>query len=70
MKYFIIRSKNKLKIGLVIIFTIIINYFSLTAYQIVNNFDKELLQSPWTENILLNTGSASYLYASYVFIIA
>lgn len=70
MKYFIIRSKNKLKIGLVIIFTIIMNYFSLTAYQIVNNFDKELLQSPWTENILLNTGSASYLYASYVFIIA
>lgn len=70
MKFFKIRSNDKLKIGLVILFTIIINYFSISTYPIVDNFDKELLQSPWTDNILLNTGSASYLYAGYVFIIS
>lgn len=69
MKYYKIRSENKLKITLVIIFTILINYLSLSAYAVVNHYDKELLLSPWTENILVNTGTASYLYAVYVFII-
>ncbi len=70
MKYFKIRSNNLLKMALVVIFTILINYISISAYPIVNNYDKALLQSPWTENILLNTGTASFIYATYVFIIS
>ena len=70
MNFYKIRSIEKSKILIVIIFTIIINYMSLNAYPIVNHFDKNLLQSPWTENIIVNTTSASYIYGVYVFIIS
>lgn len=69
MKYFNLRTIRKEKIGLVIIFTLIINYLSLTSCDIVDNFDKALAQSPWTENILLGGNAGSMIFVLYVFII-
>lgn len=70
MRYFNLRTLKKEKLSLVLIFTLIINYLSLTAYKIVDNFDKDLLQSAWTENILLGGSSDSMIFVVYVFIIA
>lgn len=69
MKYFNLRTLRKEKLSLVLIFTIIINYLSLTSYDIVDNFDKPLAQSPRSENILLGGFSGSMIFALYVFII-
>lgn len=67
MRYFNLRTLKKEKLSLVLIFTLIINYLSLIAYKIVDNFDKDLLQSAWTENILLGGSSASMIFVVYVF---
>lgn len=70
MKFFYLRVFNKNKMILFFIFTFIINYLSFTAYRIIDNFEMMKLQSPFTENILINTSTASFLYGIYVFIIS
>lgn len=68
MKFFNIRVFNKKKIGIFLVFLFLINLISLTSYPIVDNFDKRLLQSPWTESVMVNMGTASFLNAVYVFV--
>lgn len=68
MKFFNIRVFNKKKIGIFLIFLILINFVSFTSNPIADNFDKRLLQSPWTENFILNMETASFLNAVYVFV--
>lgn len=68
MKFFNIRVFNKKKIGIFLIFLFLINFIAFTSYPIADNFDKRLLQSPWTESFMVNMGTASFLNAVYVFV--
>ena len=68
MKFFNIRVFNKKKIGIFLFFLFLINFVAFTSYPIADNFDKRLLQSPWTESVIVNMGTASFLNAVYVFV--
>lgn len=70
MKFFNIRALTKGKIAIVIAFTFIINILSTSMGKITDNFDKPWLQSPFTENILIQSSSASFMFVIYVFIVA
>lgn len=70
MKFFTKRALTKKTWMIVWVFTIIINYLSLTKTVIKDNFYYNSLQSPWTENILVSSGTASLINTIYVFIIA
>lgn len=68
MKFFNIRVFNKKKIGIFLLFLFLINFVAFTSYPIGDVFDKRLLQSPWTESVMVNMGTASFLNAVYVFV--
>ncbi|WP_276862869.1 hypothetical protein [Anaerococcus tetradius] len=68
MKFFNIRVFNKKKIGIFLFFLLLINFISFTSYPIGDVFDRRLLQSPWTESVMVNMGTASFLNAVYVFV--
>lgn len=68
MKFFNIRVFNKKKIGIFLFFLLLINFISFTSYPIGDVFDKSPLQSPWTESVMVNMGTASFLNAVYVFV--
>lgn len=68
MKFFNTRVFNKKKIGIFLVFLFLINFIAFTSYPIVDNFDKRFLQSPWTESVIVNMGTASFLNAVYVFV--
>lgn len=68
MKFFNIRVFNKKKIGIFLFFLLLINFISFTSYPIGDVFDRRLLQSPWTESVMVNMETASFLNAVYVFV--
>lgn len=70
MKFFIKRAFTKKTIFIVAIFTIVINYLSVSSAMIKDNFYSDTLQSPWTDNFLVIIDTASFINMIYIFIIA